>query len=85
MTYAKYNKKKGLLILKENIVILDGKKMKLRLNYAEYLENDEIIYTKGQTLVKTQEKYFLTGKDLLFDNKKKINKVRSKFNFTRSR
>ncbi len=70
--FAKYNKKKGLLILKKNIVILDGKKNEIKTDYAEYLENDEIIYTKGQTLVKTQEEYFLTGKDLLFDNKKKI-------------
>ena len=45
-------------------------KNEIKTDYAEYLENDEIIYTKGQTLVKTQEEYFLTGKDLLFDNKK---------------
>ena len=70
--YAKYNKKKGILILKKNIIILDEKKNEIKTEYAEYLENDEIIFTKGLTLVKTQEKYLLTGKDLFFDNKKKL-------------
>ena len=70
--YAKYNKKKGLLILNKNIVILDEKKNEIKTEYAEYLENEEIIYTKGQTVIKTQENYILTGKDLFFDNKKKL-------------
>tara|TARA_A100001015_G_scaffold35505_1_gene39213 strand:- start:2116 stop:4506 length:2391 start_codon:yes stop_codon:yes gene_type:complete len=70
--YAKYNKKKGLLILNKNIIIFDEKKNEIKADYAEYLENEEIIYTKGQTEVKTREGYLLAGKDLFFDNKKKV-------------
>ena len=69
--FAKYNKKKGLLILKENIVILDGKKYEINTDYAS-IENEEIIYTKGRTVIKTQEKYLLTGEDLFFDNEKNL-------------
>ena len=70
--YAKYNKNKGLLILNKNIIILDEKKNEIKTEHAEYLENDEIIYTKGQTIIKTRENYILTGKNLFFDNKKKF-------------
>ena len=69
--FAKYNKKR-IINFKRKYCYSWWKKNEIKTNYAEYLENDEIIYTKGKTLVKTQEEYFLTGKDLLFDNKKKL-------------
>ena len=70
--YAKYDKKDGYLILKENIIITDEKKNKLFTNFAEYFEKDRIFKTKGKTKIITEEKYILNGEDLIIDNSKQL-------------
>lgn len=70
--YAKYNREKGFLILRKNILIIDEKNNKMVAEYAEYFEKDQILKTVGKTKVSTIEEYVLNGEDLLIDN---INQV----------
>ena len=70
--YAKYDREKGYLILKNNVIISDKKNNKLFTNFVEYFEQDKIFKTKGKTTIETEEKYILNGEDLLIDNQKKI-------------
>ena len=70
--FAKYDRKKGHILLEKNITIEDEKKNKLFTNFAEYNQIDEKFKTKGETKIITEEKYLLEGQDLLIDYKKKI-------------
>ncbi len=75
--YVKYNKKTGLLVIKNNINFIDNKKNELRTEFAEYYEKDQIFITKGITDITTEEKYILNGENFYIDNKKKIIKSNS--------
>ena len=70
--FAEYDRGKGFLILKDEIVITDNKKNKLNTNYAEFYEEKDVFITKGKTKVETIENYILNGEDLIIDNQKKI-------------
>ena len=88
--YAKYNREKGFLILRKNILIIDEKNNKMVAEYAEYFEKDQILKTVGKTKVSTIEEYVLNGEDLLIDNinqvikseKKSVLKDQDKSNFS---
>ncbi len=68
--YVKYNKDKGILILKKNIEAEDDKKNIIYANYAEYYENTKVFKTLGETKIKTSDEYIIEGKDIIFDGKK---------------
>ena len=64
--------KKGFLILRKNISIIDEKNNKMTTDYAEYFEKKQVLKTVGSTLVSTDEGYILEGNDLFVDNKEQI-------------
>ena len=59
--YAEYNKKEGIIVLKDNIVATDIDLNEVKATYAEYNENVKTLKTIGKTYIKTSEKYFLDG------------------------
>ena len=61
--YANYNKKTGLLILKENIIAIDEANNILETNYAEFSEYNRILKSVGPTKIITTEKYIIDGQD----------------------
>ena len=63
------DKNKKLTILKDNIIVTDEKKNEFKTNYAEYNKEVELLTSQGKTTVLTSEGYFLTGTDIIFDNK----------------
>lgn len=70
--YVKYNKKTGILIIKDSIKVMDEKNNVVETNYAEYNEKNKKFTSKGPTIVKISEGYTLTGEDILIDNNKKM-------------
>ena len=70
--YVEYNKKKGFLRLKKNIVARDSQNNIIKTDYAEYYEKDKIFKSKGPTIITTSENYIINGEDITFDNKKKF-------------
>ena len=70
--YLKYNKKIGLLILKNNIIAEDNDNNIITAESAEFNENKEVFKTNGPTNIITSEKYIVRGKDIIIDNKRKI-------------
>ena len=69
--YLKYNKKIGLLILKNNIIAEDNNRNIITAENAEFNENKEIFKTFGPTNIVTSEKYTVKGKNIIIDNKSK--------------
>ena len=69
--YLKYNKKIGLLILKNNIIAEDNDNNIITAENAEFNENKEVFKTNGPTNIITSEKYIVKGKDIIIDNKRK--------------
>ena len=69
--YLKYNKKIGLLILKNNIIAEDDDNNTITSENAEFNEKKEIFKTFGPTNIITSEKYIVKGKDIIIDNKGK--------------
>ncbi len=69
--YVKYNKKVGLLILKNNIVAEDNNNNIITAENAEFDENEEIFKTIGPTNIITSEKYIVKGRDIIINNKSK--------------
>ena len=76
--FVKYFKKKGLLIIKNNILVFDDKNNRIKAEYAEYLEKEDLLKTKGSTTIETSENYVLNGEDLIINNKEKIFKSEKK-------
>ena len=73
--FVEYNKKKGFLVLKDNIKVIDLKNNIIEASYAEYDENKKIFTTQGPTYFTSSEKYVISTKDLFFDNFNKIIKT----------
>ena len=69
--YLKYNKKIGLLILKNNIIAEDDENNTITAENAEFNENKKIFKTFGPTNIITSEKYIVKGNDITIDNKRK--------------
>lgn len=66
--YAEYDRKKGIIKLKGNILATDYKKNKIQANFAEYNEKTKIFKSIGLTEINTSENYFLKGGDIILDN-----------------
>jgi len=56
-------------ILKGDVVATDYKNNIFKTEYAEYKKDLKFLKSKGKTSVSTSEGYFLTGEDIVFDNK----------------
>ncbi len=70
--FAKYNKEKGFIELRKNVVAKDKKNNIIKSNYAEYDEKTKILQTIGPTVINTSENYLIEGSDILFDNNSKF-------------
>ena len=70
--FVKYDKKKGFLILRKNIVAKDNNNNIIEADYAEYSELKKIFITTGQTKITTSDSYTLEAEDILFDNKNRF-------------
>ena len=70
--YLKYNKKTGLLILKNNVKAEDEKNNIIYSDYAEYNEKEEIFKSIGFSKIITSENYIIQADDIIVDNKKEI-------------
>ena len=66
--YAKYNKEKGFIELRNNVLAKDKKNNVIKSDYAEYDEKTQLHKTKGPTRIKTTENYLIEGSDILFNN-----------------
>ena len=69
--YAKYNKKEGSILIKENILAEDEKGNLIQADIAEYFENNKTLKTKGKTKITTTDKYILEGNDIKIDGQNK--------------
>ena len=69
--YAKYNKKIGLLIIKDDVVATDIQNNIIQTEYAEYTENNKILFSKGPTKIITPDSYILIGEDITVDTANK--------------
>ena len=66
--YAKYDKEKGVIELKNNVVAKDKKNNIIKSNYANYNEKTKILKTKGTTTITTSENYLIKSKNILVDD-----------------
>ena len=66
--YAEYDKKKGIIIFKNNVIAFDSKNNIIETSFAEYNELNKIFKSKGFTKITTSENYVINGEDI-FDNK----------------
>ena len=69
--YVKYDKKIGLLILKNNIIAEDENNNIITAEKAEFNETEEIFKTFGPTNIITSEKYIVSGNNIIINNKNK--------------
>ncbi len=69
--FAEYNKKTGLIILKNNIRAIDVENNIIETNYAEYNDKTKIFKSIGDTKIITSKNYIINGKDIIFNNDKK--------------
>ena len=66
------DKKTKLSIFRDDVTARDVENNLIKTNYAEFQKDLELFKSKGKTTILTSEGYFLTGEDVIFDNKKKI-------------
>ena len=66
------DKKSLLTIFKGDVVATDSKNNIFKSEYAEYKKSLKFLKSKGKTTIITSEGYFLTGKNIVFDNKNRI-------------
>jgi LPS-assembly protein len=66
------DKKTKLSIFRDDVTARDVENNLIKTNYAEFQKDLELFKSKGKTTILTSEGYFLTGEDIIFDNKKKI-------------
>ena len=70
--YAELNNITKNLILKDKVKGLDNKDNKIETDYAEYNQISKIFTTLGPTKVTTSENYIIEGKDIVFNDGKKV-------------
>ena len=68
--YAEYDKKKGLIKFKDNILVTDNKKNKIEADFAEYNDITKIFKTNGPKIL-TNENYTIFGEDITLNNSQK--------------
>ena len=68
--YAEYDKKKGIIKLRKNIIATDIKNNIIRADAAEYNEINKIFKSIGPTRVTTSDNYLIEGNDIIFESNK---------------
>ena len=71
------DKKQKLTIFEGDVVATDVNNNIFKTNYAEYKKDLKLLESKDKTTILTSKGYFLTGKNIIFDNKN--NFIKSKF------
>ena len=71
------DKKQRLTIFEGDVVATDVNNNIFKTNYAEYKKDLKLLESKDKTTILTSTGYFLTGKNIIFDNKN--NFIKSKF------
>ena len=71
-TKIKIDKKTKIAILIGNVEAFDEKNNQLFSDYAKFSKEKELLETEGKTEIVTSENFKVIGKNILFDNKKKI-------------
>ena len=66
--YAEHDKLKGIIKLRDKVILIDQQNNKIETEFAEYFEETKIFNTKGATKIITSENYILNGEDIIFDN-----------------
>ena len=83
--FAEYDKTSSLIKFKKNVIATDVNNNIIQTEYAEYNEKTEIFKSLGPTEILTSKKYKIKGADIIFNEKKKYNKFKTKFDYFRSR
>jgi len=63
------DKKRKLTIFKDKVIATDAKKNVLKSDYAEYDKDLKLLKSLGETTILTSEGFFLSGRNIIFDNK----------------
>ena len=66
--FAEYDRKNGIIKLKNNIIANDIQNNQIKAEKAEYNEKNKIFTTIGETKITTTEKYVINGKDIILSN-----------------
>ncbi len=66
------DKKSRLTIFKGEVIAKDYKNNTFKSEYAEYKKDQKFLKSKGDTSILTSEGYFLSGANIVFDNKNKF-------------
>ena len=65
------DKKSKSTIFRNNVVVTDKQNNVFKTDYAEYQKDVQLLKSVGETKIRTSNGYYLTGEDILFDNKNK--------------
>ncbi len=63
------DKKKQLTIFQGDVVAIDERKNEFKTKYAKYQKELNLLESTGETTITTSEGFFLSGEDIIFDNK----------------
>ena len=63
------DKKTRITVFKDEVVAKDSKNNVMKTDYAEYQKNLEVLESEGKTTILTSEGFFLSGSNIIFDNK----------------
>ena len=63
------DKKTKLTLFKNNVVARDEENNILETEYAEYNKETNVLITKDKTNITTSENFYLSGENIIFDNK----------------
>lgn len=69
---VQYDKENKITIFSGNVNAEDERNNKVYADYAKYNKEKGILETEGETKITTSEGYTLTGKNILFNNNKKV-------------
>ena len=66
------DKKTKLTLFKNNVVARDEENNILETEYAEYNKETNVLITKDKTNITTSENFYLSGENIIFDNKNNL-------------
>ena len=73
--YAEYDKKNGLIKLKDQVTLQDEKNNIILTEDAEYFESKKQFKSYGKTIIKTYDGYTIESQNILLDKKKLFQKT----------
>ena len=66
------DKENKLTVFKGDVIAKDPMNNTLKTEYAEYNKKLQLLTTKGRTTILTSEGYFITGENIVFDNRNNL-------------